>query len=164
MAKKNKTKSRARKRFEKQRKEYRLTKGDNIRNLINDADVSASTEYAEQNYGIKISQAVIQTAQTLLDKTETIEGQKHVLTLACFAWNYSSFDDEKRERSLEQLAVSFKGKESDQMVKSYIEMVKFLAKQKQDMFPDIKCMVMTYDFVDQGNNEMDFNVATAPIE
>lgn len=163
MAKKKKTKSRARKRFEKQRKEYRLSKGDNIRGLLNDVDISACTEYAEQNYGIKISEAVIQTAQTLLDKTETIEDQKHVLTLASFAWNYSSFDEEHQVRSLEQLAGSFKGKESDQVIKSYIEMVKFLAKQKQEMFPDIKCMIMTYDFVDQGNDQMSFNVATASI-
>jgi len=133
--KKKNTKSRARKRFEKQRTEYRLTRGDNIRSLANDVDISACSQYAEQNYGIKISEAVIQTAQTLLEKAETLDDQKHIMTLASFAWNYSSFDDEHRKISLDKLAQSFKGKEPDQVVDGYIKMVNFSQSRKRICSP-----------------------------
>jgi len=168
MAKNKNKKSRARKRFEKKRDELRLFKGDNMSSLLGDSNAILDPKYAVENYGIKISEAVIKIAQPWLDDTETIENQKSVLATGVLGWNYSCFPKEKREGALASIRNIIDGRmmESEAELTGIkdlqVEIVKAMSERKNQLFPDIQCIIMKYDCVETPSG-LDFNVATAPF-
>ena len=169
MAKKQK-KSRGRKRFEKERNELRMLKGENMRSLVDEGVTIIDAKYSEQSRGINISEAITKVAQPWLDNVETNDEQKNILSAAALAWNYSSSGDEKRSSLLATVSATVKSRfdvpahEAIVLEAAHSKMIRSLSDRKELLYPNIKCWIVNYDFVDGASGNINLNVATAPID
>ena len=92
----------------------------------------------------KMSQMLIDLAQPLLFEGDTEEGVKKTIGLAALAWNLSLLREKERNTELREL--------ERQLTPEIIPYLLNLVRDKEELFPDVKRSIMSYEVIMLGQD------------
>ena len=110
---------------------------------------------------IKISEAILQIAEPLMNKYPKREHVTVLIDLAVFAWNISLASGEKREE-IEDKVIDLMPEELDAVdIAAIVEQTDVLVERKNNLYPDIRYLISSYNlsFDDFGQLTLDINSA-----
>lgn len=118
--------------------------------------------YASNNAPpIKLSEAILQIAEPLMNKYPKREHITVLIDLAVFAWNISLASGEKREE-IEDKVIELMPEELDAVdIAAIVEQTDMLVERKNKLYPDIRYLISSYNlsFDDFGQLTLDINSA-----
>lgn len=110
--------------------------------------------------GKKLSAAIIDVAQPLLDEATEFQDHMMILGIAACAWSMALLPTPQM-RATEILAAIKKmgfsesdGATFDQLKQAF----EFMIERRLELYPDDSRIALTYEFVDAGNGKTQFNV------
>lgn len=107
----------------------------------------------------KMSEVILEYARPLMESAQTVEEQKKAIGMAIICWNTSFIDPENRDLMITETFAET-GEELDSATREVIE---FMLKRKDDLFPDNKRIIEDWIIKDRGSQLL-FEVATTLFE
>lgn len=111
----------------------------------------------------KMSEIIIEFAEPLLQEADSFESRKTALSMAIFAWNLSMMPD--YQTRIDELC----GAKSDRKAKrkeapfdfELLGAMSLLVRRKQELYSDVRRLVVDYDVVDTGEGRLHLNVVSS---
>ncbi len=102
------------------------------------------TKIKEINKGTKLSEAILEFAEPLMDKCETVVQQKRLIDLAILAWNISYLPKDQQEQEKEKIIKNLWRGDSE--AQSFMKaMFDCLLERKEKYFAHEKRVIINYD-------------------
>ena len=133
----------------------------NFANIMKDRYPDISDNFIQGGVNdIKMSEIIIDFAEELLDKTDSIEEKHAAIGLSIYAWNLSLLDEDTCNQQLLALPKNKEMKKYKNAHKEILTLLKFLIDKKLLEYHAINRFILDYEFIETHEDEFHLNIAS----